>query len=662
MSFDYDRLKSKSEEHGSWWTSYADLFMVLSLVFLLLYVTASLRTGSSSIQQKQEVQKVARRNEELEEQIRVYNTLKEDQLQTQSDDEQKTYSELMDKLSLLQDQATQEKRDLMQRANENARKAVALNKYQQIIRNIIDANVLAKSQIQVRNQKLTKQGKELQDLGEEIREKEEAISENEQRISQINQQLAKSIADVKRSKLAAHLTKKQMAERIAKLRKQSENKIQELEGRNSEAANEINSMRGTLSTVQTELGSTRNVLNKTQAEKEQLAGELVSAQAEAERKIAALRAAHAAKMAGERAAFDASLRASNLNAAAKAKRLAEFQGQADRQAQELQGKISALSGKVQQTEAEKAQLAGALASTQGALASTQAEAERKIGELRAAHAAKLASERAAFDASLRASNLDAAAKAKRLAEFQGQADRQAQELQGKISALSGKVKDTESQLAGAERDKSRYVASIEGLKGDLARSQEIAQARQKLAQRVRENLAKAGIAAKVDPKTGEVTISFGEDYFNSGSADLTPTMRKALNDLMPVYSSSLLGDAKTADKIANVEIIGFASPTYKGHYVNPKSLAPADQEAVNYNLKLSFSRANAIFRHVFNPQKLSFKHQKDLLPLVKVVGRGFLPEGVKGEDIPGGLAENKFCEQFNCQRAQRVILKFNLKD
>ena len=37
MSFDYDRFKAK-EDNGSYWASYSDLFMVLSLVFLLLYV------------------------------------------------------------------------------------------------------------------------------------------------------------------------------------------------------------------------------------------------------------------------------------------------------------------------------------------------------------------------------------------------------------------------------------------------------------------------------------------------------------------------------------------------------------------------------------------------------------------------------------------------
>ena len=50
MSFDYEKLKSKSDAgSGEHWTSNSDLFMVLSVVFLLLYVVASVKNGASAI-------------------------------------------------------------------------------------------------------------------------------------------------------------------------------------------------------------------------------------------------------------------------------------------------------------------------------------------------------------------------------------------------------------------------------------------------------------------------------------------------------------------------------------------------------------------------------------------------------------------------------------
>jgi hypothetical protein len=121
-------------------------------------------------------------------------------------------------------------------------------------------------------------------------------------------------------------------------------------------------------------------------------------------------------------------------------------------------------------------------------------------------------------------------------------------------------------------------------------------------------------------------------------------------------------DLKIAEKIENVEIIGFASSTYKGRYVAPDSLRPEDQPAVNYNLKLSFNRANAIFKHIFDTEQMRFEHQKELLPKIKVVGQGYLPDGKTSADFRNGMPESEFCKSFNCKSAQKVIIKFKLKD
>jgi len=202
----------------------------------------------------------------------------------------------------------------------------------------------------------------------------------------------------------------------------------------------------------------------------------------------------------------------------------------------------------------------------------------------------------------------------------------------------------------------------QGLGEELGRAKELAEAKKKLVNNIKENFRKAGIKADVDDKTGDVYLSFGDDYFDSGSANLKDSMQRRLEKFIPQYSNSLFSDPKTAENIASVEIIGFASSTYKGRYVNPMSLKPEDKEAVDYNLKLSFSRANSIFKHIFDPNKLQYQHQKDLLPLVKVVGRGYLPEGRSPAEIPSGISDKEFCKKYNCAKAQKVIIKFNLKE
>ncbi|MGC5276225.1 hypothetical protein ACPXAM_24110, partial [Escherichia coli] len=57
-----------------------------------------------------------------------------------SKDEKEEYGELMDKLTLLQEEAKNEKNRLNKEAHENAKKEQALNKYQQMIRNVLNAN------------------------------------------------------------------------------------------------------------------------------------------------------------------------------------------------------------------------------------------------------------------------------------------------------------------------------------------------------------------------------------------------------------------------------------------------------------------------------------------------------------------------------------------
>jgi outer membrane protein OmpA-like peptidoglycan-associated protein len=157
-------------------------------------------------------------------------------------------------------------------------------------------------------------------------------------------------------------------------------------------------------------------------------------------------------------------------------------------------------------------------------------------------------------------------------------------------------------------------------------------------------------------------LSFGNQYFQSGHAELQPGMREILVKAMPAYSSSLFGDPKIAEKIQSVEIVGFASPTYQGRYIDPSSLSQTDRKAVNYNLDLSYQRARAIFNYAFDTDKMTFKHQKQMLPLVKVTGRSFLAEGQGNGKSRVPADSDKSCDKGDCAKARRVIIKFTLKD
>ena len=652
VSFDYDKYHQK-DEHNSFWTSYADLFLMLSIVFLLMFVASSLRSGSAGFQQQQEFKQLSKRASDLEQQIKVYTTLKDEQLKDSSEEEQEVYKKLMDKLSLLQEEAKDEKNALMKKARENQEKEFALNQYQQVIRNIIDTNVLAKAQIKHRDRVIVDKNATIEEKKQQVAVMERQVERNEEEIERVNDQLAVNLKKLNQERVRTKMSQAAYAKRVAQLKKESAERVEALEERNEQVVAQLDDVKKDLKQTETKLARTREELSDTQedltqanaevARKQKEVGQLVGKLEDTKQKylgeMQSLRSAHEERMNAEKAAFNANLAKVKMSAEARAKKIAEFAAQAKRKAQELEGQLSGLQDKVSQTE-------GQLTDAQGKLAGLK-------GELAQAEAAKAAAE---------------AAKGRALAEASGLRN-QVSATQGALAETQGKLEGMKGQLAGAAAAQARAQAAVAGLQkeksdleGDLMRTRQIANAKKNLAAQIAKNFEKAGVKASVDGGSGVVTLDFGEEYFDSGSDILKPKMKMTLDKFIPIYARSLFSDPKVADKVANVEIIGFASSTYKGKYVNPRSVRPEDKEAINYNLKLSFGRANAIFNHVFKESSLSEEEKKRLIGMMKVVGQGYLPEGRNPAEIPSGVSEKEFCKQYNCKRAQKVVVKFNMKD
>lgn len=582
MSFNYDSIKEK--EGGSHWATYSDLFMVLSLVFLLLYVIASLRTGTSNIQNQSEYQEVIRERDDLKQQIKVYNTLKNNYLTTgASQDEQKMYDELMDKLVLLKEEAKKEKEDLREAALENEKKELALNKYQQMIRNIINTNMVSNVRIKRRDKTIEKnyeeidsQKEEIDSLEQTVVEKQEQIKQGKNKISKLNNELDKKVADLQKAFKQNKISKKKMNQRIASLKKKNQQQIDNLKSKNQQAAQEIAENQQIIAEATQQLEQATQTIQAQQQSIEQLAQE----KQEVTQKISSLRENFTKKMQKEKAEFEKALKKEKLSAQARQKKQQKF-------LKKSKAKEMALAAEIQNMESQVQNVQGELEKTRQAKAKADAQSQ----------------------------------------------------------ALAAKNKN----LAGQKQK----------LSSDLQRMKEIAQAKKKLINDMKDNLKKAGLKADVDGKTGDVIIQFGEEYFDTGKASLKPGMESVLKKLMPAYSKTLFSDAKTAEKISSVEIIGFASPTYKGKYVNPVSLAADNKEAVNYNLDLSYYRARSIFDYIFDTGKMKYQNQKKLLPMVKVTGRSFLTEGADSREL-SSMSHKDYCKKFDCKKSQRVVIKFNI--
>lgn len=472
MGFEY-RSKKNQHNQDSMWTSYSDLFLGLSVIFLLLYVTASLRQGTDGVRQYLENKELEKENSDLKQQLNVYNSLKNSYLNNQtSENEQATYDRLMNKLDLLQDESRNEKNELQVKAKENEEKEKALNQYQQIIRNIINANLIAKARINSRDEVITK--------------KEGVIQEKSLEISSLESDLKKKSSEIESSK----------------------NKISKMEQ------------------------SLKQNLNE-------------------------------------------------LNAAYKNKRISEerFKEQQEIFKQETNNKI-------------------ALLKQQNLLRETE------IDDIKEQQVA----------------------------------------LQSKLAQTEGKYSATKSELS-----KTKVI---------LDKARENLQARKKIAQSIKGKFREMGIDAEVDTGTGDVLLGFGTEYFDTGQAKLKPGMKKVLEKALPTYAQSLFEDPKISEKIENVEIVGFASPTFNGKYVDPSTLNKKDRLAVTFNLDLSYKRARSIFDYLYT--NTDFQHKQRLMPLVKVTGRSFLGDKNDHEATKESAAD--FCQRNDCAKKQTVIIKFKLRD
>ncbi|MFN8791403.1 MAG: microtubule-binding protein [Bdellovibrionales bacterium] len=557
MAFNYEKNKG-GEESSSFWTSYSDLFLGMSVVFLLLYVTASLRTGTSGLQAQVENKKLSMQVQDLQNQLKMYDSVRKDYLnQEASKDETEQYNELMDKLSLLQEKAKDEREKLARTALELQTKEKALNQYQQLVRNMINANMLAKTKIKRRENVIEKQDVTIDDQKQEITQLEEGISEkqnqiaaNERQIADANRKLDQRLEQLKQAYNQKKMTEKAYQAQMAKIKAVAQAKMDELVAANEEYVEELEQAQGQLGQVKQQLAQTEGKLQQTK------------------------------------------------------------------------GQLQATKGQLQATSGELQAAKGQLGQTAEELARTRGKAAQLAGEL-------------------------------------GQTKGKLGQLAGELGKTKGQLGQLEGELGKAKGQLGQAKGQIGQLQGDLAKAKAEADARREIARKIREGFSKAGVRADIDDRTGEVVINFGDVYFDSDSDRLKPQMKDVLKKAMPEYSKALFSDNKLRDKITSVEIVGFASPTYQGKLVDPKSLDPNVRRAIDYNMDLSYNRAKAIFNHVFDSRELSFQHQKDLLPLIKVTGRSFLAEKMSNVRNP---SSKNYCDTHDCKKAQRVIIKFSFDD
>ena len=271
------------------------------------------------------------------------------------------------------------------------------------------------------------------------------------------------------------------------------------------------------------------------------------------------------------------------------------------------------------------------------LGSAAVDTQAKMDALKAKFKADRAAEKAAFQNELRnQKNLSDSEIARREGQFKAAAEAKERQMSGEMAGLAGQLKNTEGQL--------------NAVKAELG-------ARKKIAAEIKKGFDKIGVKADIDLESGDVLLDFGQAYFENDSAKLKDDMRSILRKAMPVYSKSLFGNPTVSNQISSVEVIGFASPTYQGKFVDPNSTKPKDREALKYNMDLSYKRAKSIFNYILDENEMNFEHRQTLVPNLKVSGRSFLDLMKMDRNV---ASADEYCKKNDCKKSQRVIIRFSM--
>lgn len=391
MAFNYHKNK-EGGAGDSFWTSYSDLFLGMSVVFLLLYVTASLRTGTSGLQAQVENKKLSMQVDDLKNQLKMYDSVKKDYLnQEASPDEAQQYNELMDKLSLLQEEAHDEREKLARQSHEQQTKEKALNEYQQMVRNMINANTIAKTKIKRREGVIEKQDdtievqdEEITNLETDVQKKQQQIAENERKIEEANEKLDDRLKQLKKAYKQRQMTEKAYKAQIAKAKADADAKLEQLNATAEAYEKQLHQKEG-------QLGQAKQELAKTQAELQQTSGALAQTGEELGKTKNKL-----GQVANELGATKGAL-AQTAGELGKTKgqlgqlegELGKTKGQLGQLAGELgktKGQLGAVAGELGKTKGQLGQLSGELGKAKGELGQAKGQIGQLSGELKEAKA------------------------------------------------------------------------------------------------------------------------------------------------------------------------------------------------------------------------------------------------------------------------------------
>ena len=238
------------------------------------------------------------------------------------------------------------------------------------------------------------------------------------------------------------------------------------------------------------------------------------------------------------------------------------------------------------------------------------------------------------------------------------AEEESKEYSRALADLKRQLQDKEGQLEKLKQQGNELASKHKALRNakakidkELAGERKAKQAKQKITDRLKE-LEKHGA---IVTQEGEVILPLETNFFRRDDYVIQVPLQDFLKEIVPRYAKLLCGEPEHCDQIKEVKIGGYASPVYEGRYVGIQDESLWARYAQDYNLNLSFKRAQAVFHFV--KFDMVFAHKAEFMKkLTDVSGHGYLKAKAVPKEYVGKLAS---CEdEYNCEQERYVVLTF----
>lgn len=226
------------------------------------------------------------------------------------------------------------------------------------------------------------------------------------------------------------------------------------------------------------------------------------------------------------------------------------------------------------------------------------------------------------------------------------------QYQGQLVKLNNQLGQTRKKVASLSSTLQKKERKMKTLAKQLDK---VAELKGKIGRKIAEQLKDAGILVQCDPNTGTITLSMDETFsFRNNSYQLSDDAKQKLQKLVPVYVQTLLGDLETQKLIRNIQVVGHASPRYKYKHFSP---AEGTAEAYQYNMELSVNRAQQVTEFIFGKEMGPYVFRDKFKEYVQVTGQSFMnPIHVDVADV------REACGDYDCARSRRVEISFQLRE